>query len=92
MEEVVRMSEHKHTWEINKQRKHGRPPRVFVQCTECTATGQGVMIHGFLSVFRVNEKKYVKILVDITPKHKRMLEGTGNQSETVRAALDKYFE
>ena len=83
---------HKHIWIKDTSRKHGRPPRIFVKCETCPATGQAVISYGFTNVFRINESKYVGAYFDITPEQKAKLKKSGNQSETVRIALDRYFE
>lgn len=47
---------HKHAWK-RSSRKHGRPPRFFVECTRCSERAQAVVREGHLHVFQTNRKR-----------------------------------
>lgn len=80
------MSEHEHTWEIDKSRKHKRPPRVFVRCS-CGASGQSTVRYGaFTAPFHINEPM-VLLSVKVTKEQYDRAVESGNKSLFVRRAI-----
>jgi len=83
---------HEHSWHRDTTREHRRPPRFFVVC-ECGEKAQAVSNSGFWRIFLTKRPLgLVAISADIRAEQRDALRTTGNASETIRAALDMYFE